>query len=222
MPATNAHCRQREFLAFAIGVVPFLYLSVRQLVFEPEFGAYMLPMTLPAAMLAAQRLGPRWWFWAVPLLGLYPLLTGPWQHLTTQRDIDSTFAMRVQKAAAKAEPYVLVGSHRQLGSAYARFLPEQFLWVRPNATLPRQQVTPRQFAVMELFVTQLLAEGKAVLITDSAIRSLEDPKAAMLAENPTLTVPENDEVAGPLFAAHLRAKFDLVSAGGWMWRLVPK
>ena len=48
-----------DLVAFGIGFVPFLYLCVRQLVHEPENGAYLLPMTMPAALLTAQALRPR-------------------------------------------------------------------------------------------------------------------------------------------------------------------
>ncbi|HLQ37442.1 MAG TPA: hypothetical protein VK348_06560, partial [Planctomycetota bacterium] len=45
-----------ELLAMALGMAPLLYICVRLLVGEPEYGAYLLPMLLPAALLTAQVL----------------------------------------------------------------------------------------------------------------------------------------------------------------------
>lgn len=211
-----------EFAAFAVGMVPYLWLSVRQLVHEPEYGAYMLPMTLPAAMLMAKRFGGRRIGWIALLLGVYMWQRGPCDHLRQQATEDDLFALRVRQAAAAARPFVLVGSHRELGSAYARLLPDEILWVRQTATLPREQAGPERFAGMELYLKKLLGEGRAVLVTASAIDSLRDPAGAMRREKATLEVPANDTMAGPLFAERLLAAFQLELATTNVFRLVPK
>lgn len=212
-----------EFAAFLIGFAPFLYVSVRQLVFEPEFGAYMVPMLLPAAMLTAQRFGGRWWAWPVLAIGLYQWFAGPLEHLAMQRHRDDAFASDVAHVRGPKQPFVLVGSHRELGSAYARLAPGEFLWVRANAAMPRAEATPDHFVGVERYLRELHANGRGLLITASAIDSLDDPRAAMLAEKPTLAVPDNAEFAGPLFAAHLRAKFTFLEAApGRLWHLTPK
>lgn len=214
--------QRREFAAFLIGFVPYLWLSVRQLVFEPEFGAYMLPMALPAAMLIGKRLGGRPVVWVMLVFNFVMWNRGPAEHLREQRGVDSAFAANVAASAGDKPPFVLVGSHRELGAAYARLSPGDFLWVRHNAALPREQATPQQFAAVEFFLRQLHAEGRAVLITDAALRSLDDPRGAMLAEKPTLEVPENEELGGPLFADHLREKFDIRFRTNGVWPMVPK
>jgi len=214
---------RREFIAFVIGFVPFLYLSVRQLVFEPEFGAYMLPMVLPAAMLTAQRFGTRWSVWLLLPLGLYQWVTGPQEHLLVQKKGDAWFYAEVLRAADGATPFVLVGSHSELGSAFARLEPGQLLWVRTNAAMPREQATASHFLGVESYLRGMHDAGRAVLITDVAMKSLEDPRQAMLDEKATLEVPANDAMAGPLFAEHLRSKFAIIKAGSPdVWQLVPK
>ncbi|MCA8953608.1 MAG: hypothetical protein KDE27_29115, partial [Planctomycetes bacterium] len=211
-----------EFAAFLLGFLPYLYLSVRQLVHEPEFGAYMLPMVLPAAMLIGRRLGGHPAVWIMLVFHFVMWGRGPREHLQEQWRIDESFAERVAESAAGRSPFVLVGSHRELGSAYARLPLPEFLWVRPNATLPRAQATPQQFAGIEFYLRRLLQEDRAVLITEGALRSLDDPHGAMLAEKATLAVPENSELAGPLFADHLRAEFGIPCRADRAWPLVPR
>ena len=57
-----------EFWAFVIGFLPYLYLCVRQLVFEPECGAYMMPLLPAAALLTAQVIPARRAIFALSLL----------------------------------------------------------------------------------------------------------------------------------------------------------
>lgn len=223
-----------EFLAFVVGMAPYLYLSVRLLVFEPEYGAYLLPMVLPAALLVARLAGARWrpLLLVAALAGLLPLSLDHRAHFAAQRAFDGAFAAAVATAAGPARPFVLVGSHRELAAAYARLdLParprpplteEGFLWVRENASMPRAAATPAHFAGVDAYLRALHAAGRAVLITTTALASLDDPRAAMLAENGNQVVPQNETVAGPLFAAHLRERFELVPAAAGVLRLVPK
>ena len=223
-----------EFAAFVVGFAPFLYVSVRQLVFEPEYGAYLLPMVLPASLLVAQFVpasARRWLALSLPL-GLLPMLLDQRVHLAAQRRFDAEWSAAIATAAGGARPFVLVGSHRELAAAYAT-LPapatlrppltdEVLLWVRENASMPRAQATPEHFAGVDAYLRALHASGRAVLLTATALDSLDDPRAAMLAEKATLQVAPNETMAGPLFAAHLRERFDLVSAAPGVFRLVPK
>lgn len=223
-----------EFLAFACGLLPFLYVSVRQLVFEPEYGAYLLPMVLPACLLVAQAAEgrARAWFAGSLLLGLLPVLFAHRPHFEAQRRFDADFARGVAAAANGARPFVLVGSHRELAAAYATLgVPatlrppldgEVFLWVRSTATMPIEQATPAHFAGVEGYLKALHAAGRAVLCTAAALSSLDDPRAAMLAEKATLQVPANETLAGPRFAAHLRARFQIAPVAPGLLRLSPK
>lgn len=225
---------RREFVAFVVGFLPFLYLSVRQLVFEPEHGAYLLPMVLPASLLVAQAAAGRWRAGALlaAACGFAPVLTDHAALLRAQRAFDRDFVAAVAAAAGSARPFVLVGSHRELAAAYAGLrVPavhrdplrdELFLWIRETAAMPRETATPEQFAGVAAYLSALHRAGRAVLLTEVALRSLEDPRAAMLAEKPTLVVPANETMAGPLFAAHLRQRFDLVPAAPGVLRLVPR
>jgi hypothetical protein len=215
---------RREFVAFALGAVPFLYLSVRQLVFEPEFGAYLLPMLVPAALLVAQAAGARGcrWLWLLLPLGLWPWCAGGGAHLREQAAYDAQFATAVAKGAGAQPPFVLVGSARELAAAYARLQPEQFLWVRLSAAMPRAAATPAHVQGMVVQLRALLGAGRAVLLTEAALASLDDPRAAMLAEKPSLQVEPNEAYAGPRFAAVLREQFAMTKAADGLLRLVPK
>ncbi len=225
-----------EFGAFLLGLLPFLYISVRQLVFEPEYGAYVLPMVLPASLLVAEVAGTRWRrpLLASLLVGLLPIVGGQRTHLAAQCDFDAAFAEAVTMAAGTsgAVPFVLVGSHREMAAAYAclgvlarrrdPLTAERFLWVRENATMPRERATPEHFVGVEAYLRALHAAGRPVLITSGALASLDDPRAAMLAEKPSLDVAANATMAGPLFAQQLRQRFELLPAAPGMLRLVPK
>jgi hypothetical protein len=213
-----------EFAAFLVGLLPFLFVSVRLLVFEPEYGAYMLPMALPAALLVAQVVNARWRMFAVAslLVGLLPWFGASRDHLKAQAAIDAEFATSVATAAKGKKPYVLVGSARELAAAYARLHPDELLWVRENATMPRQQATPEHFGGVGAYLLALHGAGRAVLLTEEALRSLDDPRAAILAEKPTLQADGNDMFAGPLFAVYLREHFTLEPAAPGMLRVLPK
>jgi len=213
-----------EFAAFAIGAAPFFYLSVRQLVFEPEHGAYMLPMVLPAALLVAQAAGPRLRrrLWPMLLVGLLPWLAEARPPLRAAAEQDAAFAAAVAEAAATRKPLVLVGSARELASAYARLQPDELLWVRSSAALPLELATSAHFAGMVAQLRALHQQGRAVLMTSTALASLEDPAAAMLQEKASLKVPDNRTLAGPRFAATLREHFALQPQPGGLLRVVPR
>lgn len=213
-----------EFVAFAVGSAPFFYLSVRQLVFEPEHGAYLLPMVLPAALLVAQAAGPRLQrrLWPLLLVGLLPWLAEARPPLQEAAAQDAAFAAAVAQAVGAQKPLVLVGSARELASAYARLAPDELLWVRSSAAMPLEQATPAHFAGMVAQLRALHQQGRAVLLTTAAMASLEDPAAAMRQEKASLKVPDNATLAGPRFASALREHFDLQPLAGGLLRVVPR
>ena len=221
---------RRDAVVLLVGFLPFLYISVRQLVFEPEFGAYLLPMLPAAALLGASLPLGRWGRFAVLVATI-----GNGLSLHPFGEVDAVDALPDAVAAATGDlqPFLLVGSHRELTVVYERMhilarrrdplREERFLWVRAQATLPVEKFTAEQALGVEHFLQLLIAQGRAVLITKTAIASLEDPRGAMLAEKATLEVPPNEAMAGPRFAAHLRARFELVPGPDPMlYRLVPK
>lgn len=228
---------RREFVAFAIGALPFLYWSVRLLVNEPEHGAYMLPVVPAAALLVARLLRGRVVLGLVVLLAplLFAALGGrvsllPQIENQPQEETRQMRAM-IDAVAEGAVPFVLVGSHAELGSVYEclplparrrdRMTEDRFLWLRALAAMPVHKVTPAHFAGVEAFLRALHAQGRAVLMTHEGLRSLLSPRATMLAENPASAVGADESMAGPLFAQHLRDHFVLQDAGG-LYRLVPK
>ncbi|MFM1872879.1 MAG: hypothetical protein RL398_2301 [Planctomycetota bacterium] len=221
---------RQQAVAFWLGAAPFLYVSVRQLVFEPEFGAYLLPMIPGAALLAASLPLPRKALLLLVLLGIANRVTlSPFEALEPVDDL----AVAVERVAGDRVPFVLIGSHRELTVVYETLgiLPrrrdpltgERFLWVRAQASAPADKFTIEQAVGVEQFLKVLAARGRAVLITKTALASLDDPRAAMLAEKASLDVPSNEQMAGPRYAAHLRAKFELRgTASELLLELVPR
>ncbi len=221
---------RREAVAFVLGLAPFLYVSVRQLVDEPEFGAYLLPLLPGAALLVARLPLPRIVLWFLLAATVANGLTlEPWRRSEPVDDL----AVEVERAEPGGAPFVLIGSHRELAVAYETFgVPAQrrdplrddrFLWVRAQASARAETFTPEQALGVEHFLKALQARGRAVLITRTALASLDDPRAAMLAEKATLELPPNEAMAGPRFAAHLRTKFELrATASPLLLRIVPR
>lgn len=215
-----------EFAAFVLGFLPFLWLCVRQLVFEPEHGAYLLPMVLPAALLVARLLAP----W--PLAGIAVLL---WLAIAAVVQAPATLPDRagydrfvaMARAAAGAQPMLLlVGRHAEMSMAFARLQPDEFLWLRAQATLPREDAGPHLVGV-EGYLRARIATGTAVLLTAGGVATLQDPAAVMLQEKATLVVPPSERLAGPLFLERLRSAFELVPAGpadaaAAVFRLLPR
>lgn len=208
--------RRREALLFWLGLAPFLLVSVRQLVWEPEFGAYLLPLLPGAAMLAAQLPCSRKWLVVLLLLTVANRAT---LHPFRQPAAVDQLAAEVHRVANGKVPFVLLGSHRELTVAYETFadraeprgpMERTFLWVRPQASAPRAQFRPEEALGIEQFLKLLLSQGRVVLITKTALASLDDPKGAMLAEKGSLRVEENEAMAGPLYAEYLRRVFRVV------------
>lgn len=231
-----------ELLAFAIGFVPFLYLCTRQLVFEPEYGAYMLPLLLPAARLSAAVLVTSRWLAPLWLLSLAGGVTHVYLH-------EAALWPRYQQyrddllAAADGKPmFVLIGArklpeapgvyHDELAMAYALLPPDTFLWVRTQAQLPRADYQPAQGAGTVAFLkAEKCDQGIALLLTDGASAELRTPSAVFRGEKDT-GQPADDRYAGPLFFKALQQGFTLRPAASHaepgsgprvtVWRLLPK
>jgi hypothetical protein len=211
-----------EFAAFALGFLPFLYLCVRQLVDEPENGAYLLPLVPAAALLTVQALPPR----AGGLLALVAVLGAPFVVRCEQTGWDDpaqygSLVAACDTAAAGRPFAVLFATHREMAIGYARLSPwdggapgRAFLYVQQTALMPRALYSEamRQGSIAEL--REVIARGGAVLITGATRSFLRDPETGIRAESKTFGGPKNGEVAGPLLLDDLEGAFAFVPGGG--------
>lgn len=229
LPALRRRELRLETVALLLGLLPFLYVCVRQLVFEPEYGAYMLPL-LPLCARLTAAVWSRPWLWAMVLLsgagGIWHVL-----HLESQGLIGQlAWRKELGEAAAGAEPYALLDTHRELCWAFATLEAghgpadprSQFLYVRPVAMSPRATFVPAHLERAMQHLLERRRSGRALLITTDTIRALEDPFAEAKSEKATVAVPPSEEVCGPLYLAALRERFVFVATGPRTYRLEPR
>ncbi|HZT56886.1 MAG TPA: hypothetical protein VFA35_11710, partial [Burkholderiaceae bacterium] len=200
-----------EFAAFVLGFLPFLYLCVRQLVFEPENGAYLLPLVPAAALLTVQALPLR----VAASLALVAVLGAPFVVRCEQTGWDdpAEYARVIAgyDGAAAGRPYVvLLGTHREMSIGYARLAPwtgaaprRDFLYVRQMATMPRTLYTEAMRRGSVEGLRRVIDAGGAVLTTAATRAFLRDPESVMRAEKLLADIPRNDEMTGPLLSADL-------------------
>jgi len=224
-----------ETAAFVLGFLPFLYLCVRQLVFEPENGAYLLPLVPAAALLTVQALPAR----AAVVLALLAALGAPFAVRCEQTGWDdpAEYARLVDSLTARAggRPFVaLLGTHREMSIGYARLSPwagaapgRDFLYVRQTATMPRALYSEamRQGSIDGL--RKVIAGGGAVLMTGATCDFLRDPESVMRAEKLLADIPKNETMTGPVLLQDLERAFsflggDLDSDKVVVFRLEPK
>lgn len=214
-------------VALCIGLAPYLYLCVRQLVHEPERGAYMLPLLLPAAALSALSL-PRALVVAFAVVSGVAACWG-WgvEQAALRREYHDT-VLEFREAAGGGAWFAIVGRHDEMATCYAVVAPADFAWIRPQAAMPREQCTEDVLAATRNGLLAMHAAGRALLLTAGARASLEDPAAVMRGEKATADVPPTESMAGPLFLADLQQRFEFVPASVRrdgtvaVWRLVPR
>lgn len=211
-----------EFVAFAVGMGPFLYLCVRQLVHEPENGAYLLPMTMPAVLLTVQALRPRVSVAAAVLGAMVALLSLGSVVPFYQALDDGTQSRRLVRnleAAAQQKPFLaLFGTHREMSTGYEALVrwngppvvpSRSFLYIRETAAKPRADyMRANEGAGIVGVLQSLIAADVAVLVPERTRSYLADPGAFMRAEKATAEVPP--DMAGPQLLRDLEAAFTFV------------
>lgn len=211
-----------EFFAFLIGLCPFLYLCVRQLVFEKENGAYLLPMMLPAVLLTVaslpQRVTAVLAFISVLLALSAPISLRPFQPGLADAGEHRRFVQHLEVAAQNRPFLVLVGTHREMSIGYERLLPwagpgqplgRNFLSIRETAAMPRTTFVATGFdkgIVAEL--QKLTGQGAALLMPQRTRNYLLDPAPFMRAEKATSEIPP--DMAGPALLQALEAAFAFI------------
>ena len=229
-----------ELLAFVLGLVPFLYLCVRQLVHEPENGAYLLPMTMPAVLLAVQALRPRVTVTAA-IVGAMVALLSLGSVVPFYRELDDgALGRRLVHnldAAAQQRPFLaLFGTHREMSAGYEALVrwagpsvapTRSFLYIRETAAKSRSDyVRSNEGAGIVSGLQGLIASQVVVLVPERTRSYLADPGAFMRAEKATAEVPP--DMAGPQLLRDLEAAFTWVAVGDGadgdlrVYRLQPK
>lgn len=212
-------CR-REALALLLGFLPFLYWSVRQLKDEPEHGAYLLPVLLPAARLVALALPS-------PLsiaLVLWSLVSAFWQVGLEEQATWQGYQAWHRSLLAAADgrpPYVIVGRHEEMGMAKVLLRPDEFFYIRDAAAMPPAELPPALLAAVDQQLAAKLASGAAVLLSAGGLAMLQDPQAALQAETPHRVVAKKPR-AGPELLAHLQQAFRFVPHAGGVVQLLPR
>lgn len=225
VPALFRRELRLEALALLVGLLPFLVLCTRQVVFEPECGAYLLPL-LPLAA----RLGAVCWHRraaaALVLLSAVLALGQALRHEARLAPAYDAWHRELAAAAGADRPLVLLATHRELGLALARLDPGEppgdpgeFVNVRAEAMRPREELTEAHLSGMVAWLTQVLAERRAVVLSVDTLAALGDPAAQTLLEKPTLRVEPSARLSGPVWLQRLRSEFELVPAGPRFLRL---
>ena len=219
-----------EFVAFAIGFCPYIYLCVRQLVFEPEHGAYMLPLLPAAALLTAQAMPGRR---AILTLGLLVaasifMITAV-ERLALGEDAEARYEQfdRELREAADGQPFVaLLGRHDEMAMAMARLEPGDYQWLRTQATMPRSQYGPHVWASTAAGLAMWRGQGRELLLTRGGRDWLSNPADMRLQEKAALEFIPNEELSGPLFLRDLEQHFQLQAVPdgprAQVFRLVPR
>lgn len=190
-----------QVVAYACAATPYAYGALKLLVGELEFGAYLLPLALPASYLSARAFGPRVLMAAAVLgagLGIYQLdrfraapaelerradiqnAIGDASVLTLLADVDEFEAMLIASPRSDLVPL----------DEFARQAPAQIV-----AALP----------YFDQRVAEAQAKGQEVWITEQSLRFLAAP--------PTATLP-----SGSVLLTHLRARYRLEACGAGGFR----
>lgn len=212
-----------ELLALGIGLVPFLYLCVRQLVFEPENGAYLLPLVPAAALLTARSL-PRPPAYGIAVAALSVVLAVSVRHRELPGEGSYKAFVAALRAAAAGQPFfALLGRHDEMAIAYARLVPDRdFVWIRSQATMERELYAPQMWQATAAGLRVLEGQGRVLLATQGALDWLRDPAAMRLQEKAALAPIPNERFAGPLVLQDLERTFELVPAAPGVFRLAWK
>jgi hypothetical protein len=200
-----------EAAAFCLGMAPLVYICLHLLVGEPEHGAYLLPMVLPAALLTARSLPLRV---NAMLVGLSAVgAFGQWfWHEHRLAPAYAEWVADLHTAAEGKPMYAVLGSHEELAMGFARLSTDEFLWTRDDAIMPRAQLTPEHLQAVHQWLELQRVQGRAVLLTASAVSTLEDPAAQMRREGSRSEIPPSGTLAGPRFLQFLREQYEFVPA----------
>ncbi|HLU40631.1 MAG TPA: hypothetical protein VK081_14695 [Planctomycetota bacterium] len=184
-------CRgQARWLCAA--VVPY-YLVCVFLLPSPEFGAYLTPFAWPLALLA-RRVLPRAGLATAACAGLALGLAAIAWHDRPGAARD--FAASVRAAAGGRAPFLLLGDHDELKAKLIALPDVPHLLLLHAGTVPQAMLDDALDRLEELLRAQQ-TEGRAVLLSDGAVRVLEQVAPS-----------------GPLVLPALRARFAVERAGG--------
>ncbi len=207
-PALFRRATRPEALAFVLSCLPYSWGALMLLVGEEERGAYLLPLAIPAAWLAARAL-PR--PAALLALGLSAVLAVAAVRRHDDPSAYRAFARAVREATGDRPALVLVGDGLEL-SALLSELPD---WRAQALDL----VAPLEARQVRLLfprfaegIREARAKGLEVYLSEGGRRYLADPKAHL-------------HGAGPVFLRLLEEGFRLLevrSSRPRFWRLVPR
>ncbi len=162
-----------EALALTVGLLPYLGLCLLLIVGEEEFGAYLLPLVIPAARLTLLGL-PRWLI-AVAVLASLGL---SWQVIKAHDDATGAreFVAGLRAELAAGPQHLWVGGTAEIGYCLAGAPEVEF---HPIVGLV-QGVDPADYAQslqqFDMLVQMSRQLGQPLLLTAGGRRSLLDPE----------------------------------------------
>jgi hypothetical protein len=156
-----------------------------------EFGAYFLPLCVPAAMLAL-RVVPQKFAVAVPLLGVVSALT--WMFSSPRAPSDLDYGRDALSVLDQRKARIVIGGYGELDSIL-QLRPEcgsEPMHAEPNTVLtvyglwlwlfrfPEYRVRENVFVWFDVQVQQVRAKGGQLLITGDALQLLRGTKDGLL------------------------------------------
>ncbi|HHI81410.1 MAG TPA: hypothetical protein ENK02_15710 [Planctomycetes bacterium] len=161
--------------AVLLGLLPFLGLSFVLMTHNDEFGAYVLPMLIPASLLAASTL-PR----PLLLLGLSIGLVYGVRNVRRHDKRPQAERVRLLRLAeSKLGPFTLLCDERPDGWLWPALIAQQHpsAWTLQELGLPQMQEKDLPLVLQR--IDALLASehrrGRSLLLSRGALRLLQDP-----------------------------------------------
>lgn len=166
---------RREAAAYLVAVVPYCAAALLLLVGEPEFGAYLLPLSIPAAWLASRSLRGRVRAavpWVAVVLACAPLLLFA-RATNSGRLPDLGSAFGAQRGVA------LIGTPEELEALLLQTPRVDPVFLDEIAKLPPATVRST-LSLFDARIRDAQAEGKTVWITSGARGFLQREPDALL------------------------------------------
>ena len=225
------------FVSWLLGLVPLWLVTTTLLVFEPEYGAYLIPALIPAAYWtagAAERmprggvlvavvcvLSAALGIWRTADVDAWP---GPWRPdgerpVVHRADYERMAAAFAELGGAE-QAFVLVAEPEEMAAAMVAIGPHNFFWVVRQA-----EISPERFqdsGMIVLGYLQILRQrGLEIYITERAWNDLERPMHV----NPAMPDAPPMPRSGPLLRRALASAFrvePVTAAGVSFQRLAPR
>ncbi|MCB9872380.1 MAG: hypothetical protein H6837_21175 [Planctomycetes bacterium] len=210
--ALRRRSERRLAVVLQLLVLPYAMLTA-VLVYDDEFGAYILPLAWPAAVLTVRTIHGRW----LPLLLVAAALVGGvrlWRHETISCTRQAARALTAERG--ERDLFLLPVTTEDLELCFVGLPGVPFYYLPQLVRYPREAVQaflPQLDPQLDQRIDAELAAGRTVVLTESGRLALRSASAATVSGAPRLV------------ADHLEARYrtDPITAPGFSgWRLVAR